>query len=210
MSPTPAFRWACIYHFRIFFLYNRFNSVVVHLFEPQVVDQHVAAEAEPQVAEPDHLALVRRGHGLPGGAQLGLGAKQVVGVDEALGVLGVGVAREERRGNGGEEVQAARVLAQQADGAQRVDVDGALPLGLALGQGLGEAARAVVEADVVGVGRHAAAVKGDEGVDVGCGLVGVFGSLARQLRRKGLGQQVGDLGLVPMGRHGVGEVLAAS
>ena len=184
--------------------------LLVHLFQSQVVDEHIPAESQPQVSEPDHLALVRRRHGLPGGAQLGLGPKQVVGVDEPLRVLGVlAAAREEGRGDGGEEVEAARVLAQQADGAQRVDVDGALPLGLALGQGPGEAARAVVEGDVVGVGRDAAAVKGNEGVDVGRGLGGVFGPLARQLRRKGLGEEGGDLGLVPVRRHRVGEVLAA-
>lgn len=66
----------------------------------------------------------------------------------------------------------------------------------------------MVEGDVVGVRRHAVAVKGDEGVDVGRGLRDVFGSLVCQLRRKGLGEEVGDLGLVPVRRHGVGKVLA--
>lgn len=67
----------------------------MNLLQVQVVDQHVSAETEPQVAEPDHLALVGGGHGGPGGAQLGLGSNNVVGVDERLGVLGVLVAREQ-------------------------------------------------------------------------------------------------------------------
>lgn len=72
-----------------------FLVILIDILQVQVVDQHISAETEPQVAEPDHLALVGGGHGGPGGAQLGLGSNNVVGVDERLGVLGVLVAREQ-------------------------------------------------------------------------------------------------------------------
>lgn len=69
-------------------------------------------------------------------------------------------------------------------GAQRVEGHGALERGgAAADQGGGEAAGAVVERDVVGVRGDAAAVKGDEHVNVGRGLL--VGALLGEGGRKG-------------------------
>ncbi len=117
-----------------------------------------------------------------------------------IGLLG----RCRPRGQGRDDVEDRGELAGEVDGAQRVEVDGGGPAGAAAQQQAEEAARAVVEGDVVGVGGDAVVVKGDEHVNVGDGLLG--GLLLGEVRGKGAHEEAGDSGLVPGRGHGVGKV----
>src|SRR5687767_15878748 len=55
-------------------------------FQPEVVDDHVSTECDPTIAKPDHLALVRLCHGLPGRSQCSI-ARQPIREQEHSWVL---------------------------------------------------------------------------------------------------------------------------
>lgn len=88
-----------------------------------------------------------------------------------------------------------------------------------LHEGADEVHGAVVERAVVGVVADAVAVEGEEDVDCGGGgrvvlIVAVFGGalaegfvagVAGVLRGEGVGQEVGDIGLAPLGGHAIWE-----
>lgn len=149
---------------------------------------------------------MRLRHGAPCRRQPAL-ADELVHKDEAARVRLVLVPHTNRpRGHGRKDVEERRVLSQNIDGAERVEVDRAGPARLAAHQGPHEGAGAVEQGNVVWVRRHAAAVKGDEHVNVGGWLGRVVGSLAAELRRKGAAQQSRDSGFVPFRSHGVGKV----
>lgn len=149
---------------------------------------------------------MRRSHGAPRRRERPL-AGELAEEDEAAGVRLVGVLDGGPGRHGGKDVEYGGVLAQDADGAQRVQVDGAGPAAAAAQEGGGKLARAVVEGDVVWVRGYARVVKGDEDVNVGDGFLG--GLLLGEIGGEGAHEEVGDFFFVPGLGHGIGKVGAA-
>lgn len=160
----------------------------LHLFQPQVVHEHVAADGDPPPAEPHHLADVRARHCLarrcPAASPEAVHEDERGGAPPAVLVLVVAAAAlvrsaaappdVQRRGpQRGEDVDHPGVLARHVDRGQGVHVDGASPAGPVGGQGGDEVAGAVVEGDVVRVGGDAALVEGYDDVDRGLWGLGV-------------------------------------
>lgn len=108
---------------------------------------------------------------------------------------------ESKFGHGEEHVENGCVFAEDADGTQRVDVNGARPARLITHKSGEECASAMVKGDVVRMRRNTIFIKCDDDVNIGCGLCRVVGSLSRKLGRKGVAEEACDLGLVPFRRH---------
>lgn len=177
----------------------------LYLLQPQIIHNHVAAECYPAVTEPHHLALVRRRHGLPSRSYAAV-AQPVEEHQRSRVLLVLEVAAEGPRRDRGHDVDEAGVLPQYRYRGKGVEVDGGLPAVLPAHEAGDEGARAVVEARVVRVARHAAGVEGYEDVDRRGRAVGLRGGAGLEVRREGGRQERLDLGRVPGRRHAVLEV----